>query len=446
MHLRLASGVEDGAEHHLEVAGADALEGLLFGDDAFVHQIDHDLHGGGRRALPVAGLQEVEAALFDGELDVLHVAEVQLELLLEHVELGVDLGHRLLERLHALGGRLPAVPVDRARGVGAGDDVLSLRVGEPLAEEVLEARLGVARERDAGGAGIAHVAEDHRLDVHGGAAVVRDAVGLAVVAGALAVEGAEHGLDGEAELLLRVLREGGARGLRHYLLQAHGEGAQLVDREVTGGALAAHLVRDAGEAGVVDAEHHVPEHRDEAAVGVVGEVTATGALGEALDRGVVQAEVEHGVHHAGHGRGGAGAHAEEERVGGVAEALAGARLDLGEGDAGLVPEALGVGLAVLHPVVAGGGRDGEARGHGEAEAGHLREARALAAQQGLHRPVAVGLAVAECVDPVHRVHGHSPERRVKSASPEKRSTMERSRPRRLARAVVSSHMTRTASK
>ena len=51
---------------------------------------------------------------------------------------------------------------------------------------------------------------------------------------------------------------------------------------------------------VLDVEHDVAIHRDEAAVGVPGEAgVATGAL-EGHHRLVIEAEVEDGVHHAGH--------------------------------------------------------------------------------------------------------------------------------------------------
>ena len=62
-------------------------------------------------------------------------------------------------------------------------------------------------KRDAGGRGLAAVAEDHRLDVDGGAPVVGDAVQLAVGLRALVVPGLEDGADRSPELLLRVVGE-----------------------------------------------------------------------------------------------------------------------------------------------------------------------------------------------------------------------------------------------
>lgn len=70
---------------------------------------------------------------------------------------------------------------------------------------------------------------------------------------------------------------------------------------------------------VYSSSYHVAEHVEKPAIGVVGEAAAA-ALGEAGDDLVVEAEVEHGVHHAGHGDGGPGAHGQQQRPARVAQA------------------------------------------------------------------------------------------------------------------------------
>jgi hypothetical protein len=77
--------------------------------------------------------------------------------------------------------------------------------------------------------------------------------------------------------------------------------------------------------GVVEAQHHVRIHLDEAAVAVPGEARVAGQGGKALDRLVVEAEVEHGVHHARHGDAGARADRDQQRVGGSPNFLPTAR-------------------------------------------------------------------------------------------------------------------------
>jgi len=51
---------------------------------------------------------------------------------------------------------------------------------------------------------------------------------------------------------------------------------------------------------LTDTEHDAGEHRDEAAVGVPGETRVAGELREARDGGIVEAQVQDRVHHAGH--------------------------------------------------------------------------------------------------------------------------------------------------
>ena len=87
---------------------------------------------------------------------------------------GEGLRHQLLQR------RLVGAGVD-AGGLGdvlrradAGDDVLALRIDQELAVERLLAGRGIAGEGDAGGRGLAHIAEHHGLHVDGGAPALRE--------------------------------------------------------------------------------------------------------------------------------------------------------------------------------------------------------------------------------------------------------------------------------
>ena len=90
---------------------------------------------------------------------------------------------------------------------------------------------------------------------------------------------------------------------------------------------------------VVDAHDGVAEHVDQPAIAVVGEALVAGELGQALDDLVVQADVQHRVHHARHRHLRARAGGDEQRVLRVAELLAGGLLDLGDVRRGLRPSA-----------------------------------------------------------------------------------------------------------
>jgi hypothetical protein len=61
-------------------------------------------------------------------------------------------------------------------------------------------------------------------------------------------------------------------------------------------------------------EHHVAEHLDQAAIGVIGKAGIIAALGQRFDGLVVEAEVQNGVHHAGHGELCAGANRNQQRI------------------------------------------------------------------------------------------------------------------------------------
>ena len=73
-----------------------------------------------------------------------------------------------------------------ARRPHPGDDVLALRVRQEVAGRLGRTGHLVAAERDPGARCVALVAEDHLLDVDGGAPVVGDAVDPPVLHGALA--------------------------------------------------------------------------------------------------------------------------------------------------------------------------------------------------------------------------------------------------------------------
>ena len=147
----------------------------------------------------------------------------------------------------------------------------------------------------------------------------------------------------------------------------------------------------------VDAVHDLAVHLDQAAVGVVGEARVAGRRSQALDRDVVEAEVEDRVHHPRHRDRRARAHRDEQRIGRVAEALARLLLERRDVRADLVVEARRHLLAARHVGATRVGRDREPGRHGDAERRHLGETDALAAEE---LPAARGLFVV-VVDVAH---------------------------------------------
>ncbi|MGY4335574.1 hypothetical protein ACVWW3_000480 [Bradyrhizobium sp. LM2.9] len=159
-------------------------------------------------------------------------------------------------------------------------------------------------------------------------------------------------------------------------------------------------VEDFLEMMMLEAEHHVRIHGDEAAIAVIGEAAVARQFRQRFHGLVVEAEIEHGVHHARHRGAAAGANRNEQRVPGIAEALAGQLADMRERLLNLRLQFLRVGFVVRVEIGADRGRDGEARRHRQAEIGHLGEVGALAAEQVAHLRFALGLPVPERIDPL----------------------------------------------
>ena len=125
----------------------------------------------------------------------------------------------------------------------------------------------------------------------------------AIGAGPRILPGAEHGRDRAPKLLVQILREG--------LAELFGDkGLELADdlKPVLGAEIGIELetfksliiLQRLLEHVVTETEHDIGIHLDEAAISVVGESAIFEAFGETLDCLVVEAEIEHGVHHAGH--------------------------------------------------------------------------------------------------------------------------------------------------
>ena len=394
----LAGADELGVQDLVEVVGGNPRQGLGPGDlpalgtraGALGH-VDGHPQGGRPGALADTGLEHPQLALLDGELGVAHVLVVPLEAGEDVEQLGLDLGEVLAEGVEVLGVADP------------GDDVLALGVDQEVAVRLVLTRGRVAREADAGARVVVAITEDHRLHVDGGAQVMADPFANAVGDRPRPVPAAEDRFDGPAQLLDRVLREGLAGLLLDHRLVP---GAQLLESAgrqvgVSGnpGSLLGGFERML-EQGPVDVEHDAAVHRDEPAVRVVGEALVVRRRSQALDALVVEPEVENGVHHPGHRELGAGAHADEERIGGIPEPPAHLLLQSGDllGDLGvelLGPPARQIGAAGI-------GGDREAAGNGKLEhARHLGQVGALATEEilQLHRRTAV--LVIEGVDVWH---------------------------------------------
>ena len=414
-HVHRRLGIEDDLAHRRRRGGGEALgdRGIARGRVDRLHEelversrlhaqqrgvpvdaplLDHLHRDADRRrrgALARSGLQDEEPPVLDGELDVLHVAVVALQPILDRGELGVHRGHPLLER------------VERLRGADARHHVLALGIDEELAEEPPLPARGVAREAHAGARGRPEIAEDHGHHGHRGAPVVGQPVDAPVVHRLLGPPGLEDRVDRQPELLVRVLREGPARLVLHDLLELRdqlpqGRGREIGIRLGVGAGLRGVQPRVEGVA--VDGEHHVPEERHEAAVAVPREALVPGPGREPLHRLVVEAQVEDRVHHPGHRGARPRPDRHQQRPRRVTQAAARGGLEAGQMSHHLPPEPRRMLLAAC--IVRGPrlGGDGEAGRNRHAHLGHLGQLAAFAAEQVAQRARAFRLAAGEGVD------------------------------------------------
>src|SRR5271157_5975300 len=182
-HLNiLALLIETWNQEVIELVRLDAEDCFFLRDQTFVHHINGNANRSATSAFAVARLQHVQAAILDGELEILDVTVVLLQTRGNLAELVVHLGHDLFE----FG--------DVHQRTDAGDYVLPLRVHQELAVKLLHARSGIAREANASAAGLAEVAEDHGLHVDCGPEEVINVVDAAIGLGTLVKPGAEHGI------------------------------------------------------------------------------------------------------------------------------------------------------------------------------------------------------------------------------------------------------------
>ena len=291
-----------------------AQQRLFFGDQLLVHHVDGNLDRGLSGALPAARLQQVERAVFDGELDVLHVAVVLLQ---------------QRTHVHELPVRLGEIPDQLADGLGradAGDDVFPLRVEQVLPVHLFLARRRIAGKRHPGAGGWPQVAKHHGLHVHRRAQIMRNLVKVPVGDGPGVVPRFEDGVDGHLQLLPGILGERLAGTLPHQAAVLLGQRSEVAGAQL---GVLCHPTRSLGgqedvlEELVLQPQHHVAKHLHEPAVGVVGKSRIARCPRQPLHRRLVEPQVEDGVHHARHAKLRTGPHGHQQWFGGIAEALAG---------------------------------------------------------------------------------------------------------------------------
>jgi len=386
-------------EQLVELGRGHPEHGGFLVDESFLLHIYRDLDGRTGGPLAAAGLQHVEFPFFNGELDVLHILVMLLQGGADSGELAVALGQHLFH-----GRQIPSfflVEIDRLGSADAGYYILALGIDKVFAVKVVFTGGRVAGKGHAGGTVVAHVAEDHGLHVDGGPPVGRNIVQFAVGNGALVHPRAEDGADGSPELCLRIFREvpteifpdGRLEGGNQF--PPVGSGQLRIEMHA---ARFLFLLQQVLQHMLVHPHDDIGVHLHEAAVGVVGKTFVTAGGNDPLDRLVVEAEIEDGIHHSRHGGAGSGADRDQQGVDRVAESTSHQFFHCGKIAVNLVLQGRGVGFGVGVVVSADFGGKGETRRDRQADTGHFSQIRPLAAEKVFHCCIAFSSAVTEIID------------------------------------------------
>ena len=412
-------------EQLVELGGLATQYGRLLVDHTLAEHIHSDLHHGSTCTLTVAALQHPELTVLDRELDVLHIAVVILEVVLDSIQLLVYLGHYLLERrilgyalllrdVLSLGPTTRTLDRDLLRRADTGNHVLALSVNEVLTVEDVLTRCGVTREGYTRCRVVTHVTEYHGHNRYGRTPLGGDVVELTIQDGAIVHPRTEHGADSTPKLLPGASGEVLAGRSLHGGLERSYQLLQILYREVgilRDTALLLLLLDDLLEGVLIllrsglHLEYYVTVHLYEAAVRVPCEPGVTAELGHSLYSLVVHTQVEDRIHHTGHRSASTRTYRQQQGLLLVTELAAGQLLDVSHGLLYLGLEQLYDCLLTLCVVLgAGVRRDRETRRYGHTDEVHLSEVCTLTTQQLTHLTITFGLFVTEGINSFYVCH------------------------------------------
>ena len=379
-----SSSVELRVQQGVQVSGVDHQNSFFFGAHAFVHQIAGDLQRSLSSSLTVTGLEHEQFAVFHGELHVLHVAVVIFQDLANIFELSKSFGEFLFHFRDLHGG------------ANTSNHVFALSIGQEFTEQALCAGSRVTSESNTGAAVIAHVTESHALYVNSGTPGIRNIVVTTVHVGAGVVPAAEHSLDSAHELFFGIAGEVSADFFFVLGFELTSQFLQIVSGELyvlSDALLGLHLVDELFEVLLTDFHNHVGVHLDEPTIAVPSPAGVAGLFRQHFHHVFVQAQVQDGVHHAGHGSTGAGTNGNQQRVFLIAEFLAGDLFHLGDVLHDLSLNFRIDDLAIFIVLGAGLSGDGKALRNRQTDVGHLGQVCAFAAEQFSHVCVTFGKQV-----------------------------------------------------
>ncbi len=212
-----------GVEQFFQLFRPHTADGRLLGDETFLHHVNRHLDGCRAVSFPHPGLQHIQDAMLNGELDVLHIRVMGIQLTSDVVKLLVDFWHGFLKGWQVPVCELLGDIIDSKRGADTGHHIFSLGVDQPFSVEVIVAGSRVAGEGDSRCAIIAHIAKDHGLDIHSRSPVIREPFNPAVGHGTLAKPRQKDRIDGPPKLFHGIIRERFAKYFSYCFLKFYRE-------------------------------------------------------------------------------------------------------------------------------------------------------------------------------------------------------------------------------
>ena len=408
----LVSGIQNGVQQLVELGGRNAHHHLALVNQAFLQHVHSHGEGSHAGAFAHAALQHIELAVLDGKLDVEHVVEVLFQSLANVAEFFIGLGHQLLHGVHVLVLLVLGFVVQGVGCTDTGHDILALGVDKPFAVELVVAGGRVAGESHAGGAVVAHVAEHHGLHIDSGAPIVGNTLNLAVADSLLAVPALEHGFDTAFHLSFGIIGELGAEHLFHLNLESVGQLHQVLGSQlgvalivVLSLVIVQHIVQllaDALAVGGLNAlallHHHIGVHHNQTTIGVVNKAGVVGSLQHAGDCLGRKADIQHGVHHAGHRATGTRAAAHQQRVLGIVIFHTHQFLHVGHGFPHIVHQACRQLAVVLIISSAAFCCNSQTSGDGKTQQTHFSQIGTFTAEQVFHVGFTLGSLAAKRVN------------------------------------------------
>ena len=133
-------------QQFIQLIGFNPHHGCLVVDLAFTQQVNRDFQHRSTGTFAVAGLQQPQFSILNGELDILHILVVAFQFFLDFHQLGIGFWHRLFEggefgRAIFFGYVLQFGPTSRSdfgnllRGTNTGNHIFALGVDQVFSDK-----------------------------------------------------------------------------------------------------------------------------------------------------------------------------------------------------------------------------------------------------------------------------------------------------------------------